>query len=559
MNVFNDNRSVFNDSLNCFELLHDESVKCLGVFGQDLNVWNGTIKAPAPIDNLTEWQTLVHDALYNYGYGPFLEAVECWNEPDLMQNQKGCMNGPENYTEMLRILYNETKTYAGEYNKTIDVVAGSVVNIYSNETSPGTGALFIQTIKDLGSDDFCDAYSMHIYKGDPADVNSSQFLSGHTADEAYDCIKNITDANSTDPKPLWVSEMGTHDNTDKGQASQMQTWFKELASRFCPMVFWYNYIDPDEDIHGILETGTFKERPAFYVFQCASVARVYACLAVRGLDNSIYYRACNVSSRTWESWSVIPSGSTCDAPATTFCCGKLYFVVRGMDGQSLWFGSVNITDHSFSGWAGLTGASPSAPTLVCYGLKLVLVVRGLTNIIYFRSYDCVSETWTDWTPVPDGATCDSPAAAVFGSGLHLVVRGFSTTDVWSNNSLWHGVMNMTDNSFSGWTGLPGATPSAPRLAASGTLGKLCLNVRGMSDEIWINTWNGASWEGWTALPSGATCDSSAVTVVNGELHIVVRSYTGDALWHYYVNLSTEAHSGWMAMDGFTPSAPTLVG
>jgi hypothetical protein len=79
----------------------------------------------------------------------------------------------------------------------------------------------------------------------------------------------------------------------------------------------------------------------------------------------------------------------------------------------------------------------------------------------------------------------------------------------------------------------------------------------MSDVIWTNTWNGATWEGWNALLNGATCDSPAVAVVNGELHVVVRGITGNALWHYYINLSTDAHSGWIAMDGYTPSASTL--
>lgn len=279
MDIYNSQRSVYNDSLSCLELLHNESMKCLGVFGQDLNMWNATTGAPVPIDNLTEWQILVQDALQNYG--PFLDAVECWNEPDLTQNQNGYMNGPQHYFEMLQILYNETKAYAQDRNETIDVVAGSVVTIYSILTQPGldvpgAGTVFIQNIKDLGSDGFCDAYSMHIYMADanpPVNANPEQFLRGHNAEEAYEYIKNITDANATNPKPLWVSEMGTHDNTDEGQASQMQAWFEQLASAQCPMAFWYNYIDPIENVQGILETETLKERPAFCVFEseCAMI------------------------------------------------------------------------------------------------------------------------------------------------------------------------------------------------------------------------------------------------------------------------------------------------
>ena len=350
MNVFNENRSThFNDSLSCFELLQNESIKCLGVFCQDLNTWK------VPIGNLTEWQMLVDDALDNYGQ--FLDAVECWNEPDLPINPEGCMNSPENYTEMLRILYNETKEYAQNNNKTINVVAGSVVNIYTNDTTPGNGTRFIQAIRDLGSDDCCDAYSMHIYKTDPALNDSEDYLQGHTAGEAYYYIKSITDANSTDPKPLWVSEMGTHDHTDEGQASQMQTWFMELRSVSCPVVFWYTYIGPDENIHGILETGTLEERPAFYVLSTYACARANTHLVVRGSDDVVWYRSYDGS--TWLNWIGV-GGQTYDTPAAAILNGKLYIVVNGTEG-SLWWGSLNLSDNSFSGWSGMSGQG--IPTL----------------------------------------------------------------------------------------------------------------------------------------------------------------------------------------------------
>jgi hypothetical protein len=280
-------------------------------------------------------------------------------------------------------------------------------------------------------------------------------------------------------------------------------------------------------------------------------------LVVRGGDNRIYYRIYNSSSDSWEDWNVVPDGATCDSPASAMYSGQLYFVVRGMDGQSIWFGFVNLTDHSFSGWELLSGATPSAPTLTLYGSKLILVVRGFTNMIYYRSYDTIFDAWSDWIEVLDGTTCDSPAAAVLSTDLHLVARGFSTTDASSNNTLWYGTVNLDDDSFSGWTLLDGWTPSAPTLAASETLNKLYLSVRGGDNRIWINTWNGSAWESWIALPDGATCDSPAITVMNGELHFVVRCITGIALWHYYTNLDTDAQSGWVAMDGWTPSAATL--
>jgi len=231
----------------------------------------------------------------------------------------------------------------------------------------------------------------------------------------------------------------------------------------------------------------------------------------------------------------------------------LYIVVRGMDGQSLWFGSINLTDNSFSDWTRLSGATPSKPTLVRNDTQLILVVRGLNNRIYYRSYNCTSDEWEGWIVVPTGVTCDSPAATILANELHIMVRGISAT----NSSMWHGRLNLTTEIFLGWTRLSGATESAPTLAASQTSNRLCLTVRGLNNSTYYNTWNGTGWEGWTVVPSGATCDSPAATIIGDELHVVVRGMDDYSLWHYNTNLSTSAHSGWTRISGATQSAPTL--
>lgn len=279
-----------------------------------------------------------------------------------------------------------------------------------------------------------------------------------------------------------------------------------------------------------------------------------AYLVVRGMNNRIYYRIYNSSSSSWESWNVVPNGATCDSPAAVVCSGKLYIVVRGMDEQSLWFGWINLTDNSFSDWTRLTGATPSVPTLVRNDSQLILVVRGLNNRIYYRFYNCTSDEWEERIVVPTGVTCDSPAATILANELHIVVRGISAT----NSSMWHGHLNLTTGTFSGWTRLSGATPSAPTLATSQTSNKLYLTVRGLNNFTYYNTWNGTGWEGWTVLPSGATCDGPAATIIGDELRIVVRGMDGHSLWHYHINLSTSDHSGWTRISGATPSTPTLI-
>jgi hypothetical protein len=278
-----------------------------------------------------------------------------------------------------------------------------------------------------------------------------------------------------------------------------------------------------------------------------------AYLVVRGTNNRIYYRIYNASGSSWESWNVVPNGMTCDSPTAAVYSGKLYIVVRGMDEQSLWFGSINLTDNSFSDWTRLSGATPSKPTLVRNDTQLILVVRGMNNRIYYRSYNCTSDEWEEWIVVPTGVTCDSPASTILPNELHIVVRGISAT----NSSMWHTRLNLTTETFSGWTRLSGATESAPTLAASQTSNKLYLTVRGLNNSTYYNTWNGTDWEGWTVVPSGATCDGPASTIIGDELHIVVRGMDGHSLWHYHINLSTSDHSGWTRISGATSSAPTL--
>ena len=86
--------------------------------------------------------------------------------------------------------------------------------------------------------------------------------------------------------------------------------------------------------------------------------------------------------------------------------------------------------------------------------ELYLVVRGNDNGIYYRNY---TGSWSGWTALP-GATTDSPAAAVQGTNLHIVVKGLT-------GEIWHGYVDLTTSTWSSWSLLSGATPSTPELTA----------------------------------------------------------------------------------------------
>ena len=279
-------------------------------------------------------------------------------------------------------------------------------------------------------------------------------------------------------------------------------------------------------------------------------------LVVRGMDSRIYYRVWNGTG--WHGWNVLP-GSTVDSPAAAMLGNQLNIVVRGSDGNSLWYGYLtNVSDpSSFSGWTLLSGATSSAPTLTSNGTTLCLVVRGLDNRIYYRVYDTGAQAWQGWNALPSGTTCDKPAAAMLGSTLSIVVRGYSPTDASANNTLWYSTVNLTNNAFSGWTMLSGATPSSPALTASQTFNSQYLTVRGNDNRIYVNTWNGGNWQGWNALPTGATNKTPATTIMGDKLFFVVIGMDGASMWQSSLDLTTSNFSGWTLLSGATPSAPTL--
>jgi hypothetical protein len=281
-------------------------------------------------------------------------------------------------------------------------------------------------------------------------------------------------------------------------------------------------------------------------------------LVVRGMDNEIYYQIWNGTS--WNGWNVLP-GSTIDSPAAAMLGNQLHFVVRGSDGHSLWYGYLrNVTDPgSFSDWTLLSGATSSAPTLTSNGTTLCLVVRGLDNSIYYRIYDTGTQVWQGWSVSPSGTTCDKLAASMLGTTLSIVVRGFSLIDAAANNTLLYSTVNLTDNAFSGWTLLSGATPSSPTLTASQPSNSLYLTVRGNDNRIYYNTWNGSNWQGWNALPTGTTIDAPAATIVGDKLYFVVIGTDGTSMWQSSLDLATSNFSGWTLLSGATPSAPTLAG
>ncbi|MFB3889808.1 MAG: multicopper oxidase domain-containing protein [Candidatus Bathyarchaeia archaeon] len=279
---------------------------------------------------------------------------------------------------------------------------------------------------------------------------------------------------------------------------------------------------------------------------------------IRTSANQVQYRSFNYVTNTWNTLATLPGGSV-DTPASVIANGNMYFVVRGAAGQSLWFGSLNLTTSAFSGWTLLDGAAASAPALTTNGNILALVLQGYSTGIYYRTYNLTSQVWTAWQTSVTGATSDRPGAVLIGDMLHLAVRGYHPTVAAGNNTLWYGQVNVTSNVFTGWTALAGGTPSAPTLVQLQSTNALELVVRGADNQIWTNQWDGMAWLGWTALPSGATVNSPAAAIVNNNIYFVATGVDGTTLYYSSMNMvqGTASFTGWTAITGTTPSAPIL--
>lgn len=341
---------------------------------------------------------------------------------------------------------------------------------------------------------------------------------------------------------------GTTKTYDDSAPSPTATYYYQvIAQNIVGDTFDYSITDPgavgfpnivvNSTASNIASTGT-------------ALGDIHAAVQGSGVGN-IYTNS--ESSATWTGWIVLPNGATTDTPATATIGSTEYFVVKGSDGLSLWFGSKNLATGTFSGWTAMAGSTPSAPTLTSNGQVLSLVVRGSDNRVYYNIYDPTTQLWGNFHYIQGSVTNDQLGAAILGDHLYIVTRGITL----GSNDLYYGTVGLSSGVFSGWNALGGTSTSAPVLTSMHTSPGLYLTVRGSDNGIYLNKWNGATWLGFTAAPSGSTSKSPAIAVYENTLHIVVTSMDGSSLWYNAMNLNTNTMGTWTPMAGSSPSAPTM--
>jgi len=167
------------------------------------------------------------------------------------------------------------------------------------------------------------------------------------------------------------------------------------------------------------------------------------------------------------------SGATNDKPTPAVAGGSLILAVKGMD-NSIYYKMMDLVSGAWTGWIQIPGAISSAPTLepvTSPSSYVNLVVRGTDNGIYYNRY---TSSWTGWVPL-GGATIDRPDlyAYIPAGTLFLFVRG-------TGNGVYYKTMGLSTYTWTtSWTQIPGAISSGPTMDAGVVV------VRGMDNGIYL--------------------------------------------------------------------------
>jgi hypothetical protein len=267
-------------------------------------------------------------------------------------------------------------------------------------------------------------------------------------------------------------------------------------------------------------------------------------------------RLLSTTTANGSSWSTdtpfpagFPSGATLDAPALAAYDNKLFCMVRsGSSGEDLRWASFNGT--AWSAFSPLGEAkSPSSPALAVHNGKLYSLHRSQAGQLYWASFD--GARWSGYALVPGNQrTFTAPALASYNGRLYCMVRGsnlfFPTYDLY-----WASFDGAT---WSGFTQLPGKSPSAPALAAFNN--KLFAVHRGIDDALYWTVLNGTTWGEYQQLPSGKTSAAPALAVHGADLYCAVRG-AGETEGLFWTIPSGSTWKTFTRIDASSTAAPAL--
>ena len=245
------------------------------------------------------------------------------------------------------------------------------------------------------------------------------------------------------------------------------------------------------------EGGSTPSGPAISRTQTATF------LAVRGLDDGIYWKSAGESS-----WHKL-SGSTLSGPAISVneTENTMYVLIRGKDNGIYWCNVSLSSPYTQGSWHKLTGATIDSPSFFPGGGYMWIATRGTDDGIYWCQVS-ISAPYTQgpWHKLT-GSTPSSPAISYLDSG-QIVVEVRS-----SDNSIKYCLVTIADNSHK-WEGMDGETPSAPAMQLGSALLFSC--ARGMDNGIYC-TWTTQPIPEFSGIVAAPVVLALLVTVTVGVL------------------------------------------
>jgi len=85
---------------------------------------------------------------------------------------------------------------------------------------------------------------------------------------------------------------------------------------------------------------------------------------------------------------------------------------------------------------------------------------------------------------------------------------------------------------------------------------LYMFITSLGNDIMYKKFDGLNWSPWKSL-GGMAADGPSATYHNGKIYVAVRS-PDNGIWYGYIDVASDTFSGWIRLQGLTPSRPTIV-
>jgi len=249
-----------------------------------------------------------------------------------------------------------------------------------------------------------------------------------------------------------------------------------------------------------------------------------------GLDGTqVWYNV--FGGANWLADAAVPTTNLSESPSGVVFNNQLYCfhqsVTNNANVTQLWY---NVFDGTK--WAGdlpvpttYMSKSPSAVVfnsqLYCFH-QAVATGPNATQLCFTVSVD--GANWSADMPIlPTATMSESPSAVVFQGKLYCFYQSVA------NNQLWYSVLVGGT-----WTSVqvPSTQMSGSPVALVFGTNLYCFHQPvGNPNQLWCNTFNGATWSGDVQVPNTLMSNSPSAVLFNNQIYCFHRAANDDSLWY----------------------------